>query len=101
MITAIPSQFDIKQRSLDELLHNMNVAERVHIVSMLLSFAPLLLIIPYGTAAAFISTSVIACIGDSLFVMIQRYNRARILKKRNILEKFFSRNVRKQHFKSS
>ena len=45
-----------------------------------LSFVPLVLIIPYGVPAVFILTSVFACLIDLQFVMIQRYNRPRVIR---------------------
>lgn len=91
-ITAKPYQFDIRKRSYDELLHNMTQAEVVHEIAMVLSFVPLLLIIPYGAPAVFIITSILSCMLDSCFVMIQRFNRPRLLK----LKKAMDRKGRKQ-----
>ncbi len=62
------------------MLHNMLQAELVHRIIMVLSFLPLLLIIPYGVPGIFIATSAAACLLDLIFVMIQRYNRPRIVR---------------------
>lgn len=80
MITAKPEQFDLRENSMDELLHNMAQAELVHRIIMVLSFAPILLIIPYGAPVIFIVTSVAAALIDLQFVIIQRYNRPRVMK---------------------
>lgn len=80
LITAKPEQFDLRQRSFQELRKNMTQAELVHEIIMVLSFVPLLLIPRYGAAAVFITTSILACLADSLFVIIQRYNRPRVLR---------------------
>lgn len=80
MITAKPEQFDLRKNSLESLLHNMAQAELVHRIIMLLSFVPLVLIIPYGAPMVFILTSVFACLIDLQFVIIQRYNRPRVIK---------------------
>lgn len=87
VITAKPSQFDVKRVGPKELLHNMMQAELVHRWIMLLSFAPLLFIIPFGEPAVFAITSIGACIIDSVFVVIQRYNRPRVLRYIALLEK--------------
>lgn len=79
-ITAKPNQFDLEQNSAESLLHNMAMAELAHRIIMVLSFVPLILIIPYGTPAVFIITSVCACLIDLKYVIIQRYNRPRVLK---------------------
>lgn len=80
VITARPEQFDLNTVSPEELLHNVMQAELVHRVIMVLSFVPLLFIIPFGTPAVFIITSVFACLADCVFVIIQRYNRPRVIK---------------------
>lgn len=80
MITAKPEQFDLRENSMDDLLHNMAQAELVHRIIMVLSFVPLLLIIPYGAPVIFIVTSVVAALIDLQFVIIQRYNRPRVMK---------------------
>ena len=80
MITAKPEQFDLRENSMDDLLHNMAQAELVHQIIMVLSFVPLLLIIPYGVPMVFIVTSIAAALIDLQFVIIQRYNRPRVMK---------------------
>ncbi|MGN1105840.1 MAG: hypothetical protein ACI4RH_04250 [Huintestinicola sp.] len=78
-LTAKPWQFDINERTYDELLHNMTQAEVVHEIIMVLSFVPVLFSIRFGAVWVFVITSVFACIIDMYFVMIQRYNRPRVL----------------------
>ena len=80
IVTAKPEQFDISRNSTEALLHNIAQAELVHRIIMVLSFVPLLLIIPYGTPIIFIITSIFACLIDLQFVIIQRYNRPRVMK---------------------
>ena len=80
MITAKPEQFDIRHISMETLLHNVAQAELVHRIIMVLSFVPLVLFIPYGVPWVFILTSVFACLIDLQFVMMQRYNRPRIIR---------------------
>ena len=80
MITAKPEQFDLRENDMNVLLHNMAQAELVHRIIMVLSFAPILLIIPYGAPMIFIVTSIAAALIDLQFVIIQRYNRPRVMK---------------------
>lgn len=80
MLTAKPEQFNLRENSMDDLLHNMAQAELVHRIIMVLSFVPLLLIIPYGAPVVFIVTSIAAGWIDLQFVIIQRYNRPRVMK---------------------
>ena len=55
-------------------------AEVVHEIIMVLSFIPLLFAIPFGVFPVFFITSVIASLVDFVFVIVQRYNRPRIIK---------------------
>lgn len=55
-------------------------AELVHEIIILLSFLPILLAIWFGELAVFVITSVLAALIDLIFVILQRYNRPRILK---------------------
>lgn len=80
MITAKPEQFDLAQNSMEVLLHNMAQAELVHRMIMVLSFVPVFFIIPYGAPTIFITTSVMASLIDLLFVIMQRYNRPRVMR---------------------
>ncbi len=89
VITAVPEQFDINKVGPKGLLHNMLQAELVHRIIMVLSFVPLLLIIPYGSPIIFILTSIIACFIDTTFVIIQRFNRPRII---NLIKYYDSKN---------
>lgn len=78
VITAQPEMFDLRRNTLGGLLHNMEQAELVHRIIMLLSFVPLLFIIPFGEPVVFAATSVLACLADFKFVIIQRYNRPKV-----------------------
>ena len=80
IITAKPEQFDISKNSMEALLHNIAQAELVHRIIMVLSFVPLVLIIPYGEPIIFIITSIFSCMIDLRFVIVQRYNRPRVIK---------------------
>ena len=80
MITAKPEQFDLRENDMNVLLHNMAQAELVHRIIIVLSFAPILLIIPYGAPVVFIVTSIVAALIDRQLVIIHRYNRPRVMK---------------------
>lgn len=55
-------------------------AELVHEVIILFSFLPILLCVWFGEAAVFVITSILAALIDLVFVILQRYNRPRILR---------------------
>ena len=87
VITAKPEQFDLHQVSSEELLHNMMQAELVHRIIMILSFVPILFILPFGAPIVFITTSILAALIDFIFVAIQRYNRPRVVKYIDCMER--------------
>lgn len=76
--TYAPDLFDAKQHTLREIAFEMCRAEIVHLVIIPLSFVPLALIPLWGAAAVFIITSVLAAAAECVFVVLQRYNLARI-----------------------
>lgn len=78
MPTYDPGCFDMKKHSVSEIMGAGCQAEIVHEVIMVLSFLPTVLTIWFKPAAVFIITSVFAALFDSLFVMMQRYNRPRL-----------------------
>lgn len=86
-ITAKPEQFDIKALTPDELIHNVAQAETVHWINVVLSFFPLVLIIPYGAAWVFIITSLGAALIDFRYVIIQRFNRPQMMKYKRFKER--------------
>lgn len=78
--TYYPEAFDIEKNTLEQIEKNMCGAEVVHEIIMFLSFVPLLFAIPFGVFSVFFITSVIASLVDFIFVIVQRYNRPRIIK---------------------
>ncbi len=80
MLTYDPSVFDPKLHSWDEIAQATCQSELVHETNALLSFLPVLASIWFGTFYVFLFTSLLAACYDLLFVILQRYNRPRILK---------------------
>ncbi len=77
--TYKPESFDLSKHSYEEIIASTCGAEVIHEISMLLSFLPLIMIIWYDYIP-FLVTSVIASLVDLPFVLIQRYNRPRLVK---------------------
>ena len=73
------SLFDTSIHSWNEVIQAMCQAEVVHEVNMIMSLLPILVSIFLGNWVVFIVTSVLASLFDYLFVMVQRYNRNRII----------------------
>ena len=80
MPTYDPGVFDPKLHSWVEIAQAMCQAELVHEVIVLLSFLPLFAAIPFGAFPVFLITSLLSAMYDFSFVIMQRYNRPRILK---------------------
>lgn len=72
--------FDMKKHTVTEIIMAGCQAEIVHEVIMLISFIPLVFAVPFGSFGVFLVTSLIAAAFDSIFVIIQRYNRPRLIK---------------------
>lgn len=80
MPTYDTSLFDPRLHTWDEIAQATCQAELVHETDAVLSFLPILAGIRFGAYPVFILTSVVAAAFDMMFVMIQRYNRLRIMK---------------------
>lgn len=80
MATYDPSLFDSTIHSWNEIVQAMCQAEIVHEIIILLSFVPVFASIPFGAFWVFMTTSILAACYDATFVIMQRYNRPRIIK---------------------
>lgn len=80
-----PSTYLTKEISLYDLINTMCRNEVIHEIIAVLSFVPILFSLIIDTYFVFIITSVIACLFDLIFVIMQRYNRPRVIK---VLEKY-------------
>ena len=83
-LTYNPELYSLKEHSLEEIANTMVKSEVDHWINEVISLSTLLFIIPWGRAWAFVISAIVAMIFDSQFIVIQRYNRPRVLK---ILEK--------------
>ena len=80
MPTYDTSIFDYKKHSWDEIAQASCQAELVHETIIVLSFVPILFSIWFGAILVFVITSVLAAFFDLIFVILQRYNRERIIR---------------------
>ena len=72
--------FDISRHSWDEIIQATCQSELVHEANIVLSFLPLVASVWFGEFYVFFITSILSAIFDLMFVFMQRFNRARILK---------------------
>lgn len=80
MPTFRPDFFDLEKHSPEEIIGAVCQAELVHETIFPLSFLPVLLIPQFGAAAVFWITSSVAAALDLMLVIVQRYNRPRLLR---------------------
>ncbi len=78
--TFVPESFCLDRNKLENTLGSMCQAEIVHEIIMLLSLIPISFSAIFGEFSVFLLTSFAALLVDCTFVVIQRYNRPRILK---------------------
>ncbi len=78
--TYDPTAFDLKSHSYEEIAMAMCQSELVHETIIVLSFLPLLAAKFFGAWLVFLITSLLAALVDLVFVILQRYNRPRILR---------------------
>lgn len=78
--TFDPRLFSLQHCTLSQVIENSCRAEVVHEIIIVLSFLPTLTIPFFGSADVFIRTSVAAALFDSTFVILQRYNRPRLIR---------------------
>ncbi len=79
MPTYDPASFDMTTHTLEEIAQAMCHSELVHETIVVLSFLPLLATFLFGAFPAFLITSLLAAAFDTMFVIMQRYNRPRVM----------------------
>ena len=73
-------KFSIKRRSFEDVIKESCRTELVHEIGAVASLLAVLLTIPFGFLWFFILTSVIGGLFDLGFVVVQRYNRPRLMR---------------------
>ena len=72
--------FSVKEHTLHEIAQAMCQSELVHETNIVLSFLPLIAVQWFGSFYVFLLTSIGGAIFDLVFVLIQRYNRPRVIR---------------------
>lgn len=90
-LTYNPGDFSLKEHSLETLANTMSKSEIDHWINEAISISTLLFAIPWGAFLAFFISAIAAMLFDSQFIIIQRYNRPRIV---NLIEKSKSRDIK-------
>lgn len=79
-LTYNPESFSLKEHSLEEIANTMAKSEVDHWINEVISITTIFFSIPWGVFWLFFISAVSAMIFDSQFIIIQRYNRPRIVK---------------------
>lgn len=83
-LTYNPESFSLKEHSLEEIVNTMSKSEVDHWINEAISLSTILFSIVWGQFWIFFITAIAAMIFDSQFIIIQRYNRPRLVR---IIEK--------------
>lgn len=78
--TYSPDTFDTSKKTVKEIVGATCQAEIVHEVIMVLSLLPIAVIPFLGGTVAILTTSFLSMLIDSVFVILQRYNRPKLVK---------------------
>lgn len=79
-LTYDPSAFSLKDNSLEQIAVNMAKAEADHWINVGISLSTLLFALIWGQGWIFAITAFLAILFDGQFIIIQRFNRPRVVK---------------------
>lgn len=79
-LTYNPEAFSIKNNSLEDIALTMAKSETDHWVNEIISLTSILFSVLWGAFPVFLVTAFAAMIFDAQFIVIQRYNRPRVLR---------------------
>lgn len=79
-LTYNPESFSLKAHTLEEIAYVMTKSEVDHWINEIISVTAILFSLIWGQFWIFLATSLAAMIFDAQFIIIQRFNRPRILK---------------------
>ena len=85
-LTYNPELFSLKEHSLEEIANTMCKVEVDHWINEAISLSTLLFAIPWGAFWIFLISAMVAMIFDGQFIIIQRYNRPRVVRIINKIE---------------
>ncbi len=75
-----PWKFSVKRRSLEDIIAESCRIEVVHEAGVVASLLSVLFSIPFGYLWFFVLTAALGCVFDMVFIIIQRYNRPRLMR---------------------
>ena len=90
-LTYNPELFSLKNYTYHQIANTMTKAETDHWINEIISLSSLLFAFIWGKFPIFLVTCIAAMLFDGQFIVIQRYNRPRILRLANIKDKINSK----------
>lgn len=78
--TYNPGDFSVKDRSLEDIANTMAKSEVDHWINEVISISTMFFGLIWGKTLIFVITALCAMVFDGQFIVIQRYNRPRIVK---------------------
>ena len=79
-LTYNPELFDLKENSLEEIANTMTKSEVDHWINEGISISTMFFGLIWGETWIFVLTAIAAMIFDGQFIVIQRYNRPRVIR---------------------
>lgn len=80
MPTYVNGKFDIAEKPIDNIIGEVCRAESVHWLCIAASLASITFAMPFGSLLVFLITGIAGALFDLMFVIIQRYNRPRLMR---------------------
>ena len=80
ILTYNPELYDLKENSLEDIANTTVKSELDHWINEVISLTTLLFAIVWGEFWIFFVTAIAAMLFDGQFIIVQRYNRPRVLK---------------------
>ena len=80
VLTYDPASFDVQKHTLQEIATTMAKSETDHWINQLISISTLTFALLWGQLWIFALTAVLAMLFDAQFIIVQRYNRPKVLK---------------------
>lgn len=80
VLTYAPAEFDLKENSLETVANNMAKAELDHWINSLISISTIFFGLIWDAYLPFIISAIFAMVFETQFIILQRYNRPRVVK---------------------
>lgn len=80
VLTFEPENFDLQTRSLEQVAQTMCKSELDHWINEIISLTSIAFALLWGQLPIFLATALAAMVFDAQFIVVQRYNRPKVLR---------------------